>query len=203
MCHVQTRHGSDKGRSWHNYTTVYARLFEGRRDQPLRIFELGLGSNNPNLPATMGGTGTPGGSLRGWRELFSRAFVFGADFDRGVLFQENRIKTFYCDQLDSAAIRALWAQSDLQGGMDFIIDDGLHTFEANVSFLEGSLNQLRAGGIYIVEDIEQASLGDWRERLETVYSKQFANHEFALAVLPNALNTRNDNNLLIVRRGDN
>jgi len=203
MCRVMLRHGSDKGQGLgqglHNYTTVYSVLFGKLRGKPLRIFELGLGTNNPDLLSSMGVYGRPGASLRGWRELFPHALVFGADIDRDILFEEDRIKTFYCDQLDRVAIRDLWAQPALQGGMDILIEDGLHTFEGNISFLEGSLEQLRPGGVYVVEDILQPTLGQWRERLETVYSKQYPNHEFALVTLPNSFNDL-DNNLLIIRR---
>ena len=115
MCRVMTRHGSDKGRRWHNYTTIYSVLFGELRHQPLRILELGMGTDNPNLRSTMGIKGFPGASLRGWRELFPRALVYGADIDRDILFEEDRIKTFYCDQLDSVAIRDLWSQPHLQG----------------------------------------------------------------------------------------
>ena len=198
MCRVMTWHGSDKGRGTHNYTTIYSSLFGKLRDQPLLIFELGLGTNNPNVFFTMGVNGRPGASLRGWRELFPRALVCGADIDSGVLFEEDRIKTFYCDQLDSAAIRDLWSQPVLRGGADIIIDDGLHTFEGNTSFLDGSLERLRPGGVYIVEDIVQGAIEKWRRQLETVYSKRFPNHEFALLSLPNSFNDY-DNNLLIVR----
>jgi len=45
MCRVMTRCGSDKGRS-NNYMPLYSALFKERYDQPQRIFELGLGSNN-------------------------------------------------------------------------------------------------------------------------------------------------------------
>jgi spermidine synthase len=83
--------------------------------------------------------------------------------------------------------------------MDFIIDDGLHTFDANVSFLDASLEHLRPGGIYVVEDILNEAIANWQSRWETVYSKQFPNHEFALVELPNSFNIW-DNNLLIVRR---
>ena len=199
MCRVMTKHGSDKGRDWHNYTTVYSVLFGKLRDRPLRIFELGLGSNDPQFAATMGGNGRPGGSLRGWCELFPRALVFGADIDREVLFEDDRIQTFYCDQLDGAAIRDLWSQPALQGGMDILIDDGMHTFESNTSFLNGSLEQLRPGGVYVVEDIRRETLERWRTQLETTYSAQFPDYEFALATLPNP-NNHSDNNLLIIRR---
>ncbi len=199
MCRTMTKHGSDKGQGWHNYTTVYFALFNELRRRPLQIFELGLGTNNPNHAFSMGSNGRPGASLRGWRELFPQALVYGADIDRGVLFEEDRIKTFYCDQLDKAAIRQLWAQPVLQGGMDLIIDDGLHTFEGNISFLDGSLEQLRPGGIYVVEDIFRQTIQRWYHRLETVYARQFPYHEFAFVELPNSAN-KDDNNLVIIRR---
>lgn len=199
MCRVMTRHGSDKGQGKHNYTTIYSALFGKLRDQRLLIFELGLGTNNPKLPSTMGIEGRPGASLRGWRELFPHALVYGADIDRDILFEEDRIKTFYCDQLDSVAIRDLWSQPALKGGFDIIIDDGLHTFEGNTSFLDGSLERLRPGGVYVIEDIDNETILKWHNQLETIYLKRFPNHEFAFVTLPNSLNDW-DNNLLIVRR---
>jgi len=198
MCRVMTRFGSDKGRS-NNYTPVYSALFKERCDQPLRVFELGLGSNNTDAPSNMGVFGLPGASLRGWRELFPHARVYGADIDRRILFQEDRIKTFYCDQLDRPSIHELWSHPDLQGRVDIIIEDGLHTFEANVSFLEGALDHLRPGGIYVTEDIAWNHVQDWCGRLETIYSKQYPSYEFALVVLAD----RGYNNLLVAgRRAD-
>ena len=132
------------------------------------------------------------------RELFPHALVYGADIDRRILFQEDRIKTFYCDQLDRSSIRELWSQPDLQAGLDIIIEDGLHTFEANVSFLEESLDRLRPGGIYICEDIMWNRIDEWLDRLETSYSKQYPTYEFAFVVLPGRGNQAN--NLLVVRR---
>ncbi|MGH6839409.1 MAG: hypothetical protein ACREDT_11540 [Methylocella sp.] len=193
MCRVMTKYGSDKGYRWHNYTTVYSVLFKEWRDQPLRIFELGLGGNDPIVP-------NAGASLRGWRELFPNALVYGADIDRAALLQEDRIKTFYCDQLDQASIRELWSQPDLQGGMDIIIEDGLHTIEANVSFLESSLEQLRPGGIYVVEDIHKRTVDRWYDQLEMSYAMRYKTYEFALVVLPHYFN-RLFNNLLVIRRG--
>ena len=193
-----TKWGSDKGRS-NNYTPLYSALFKERYDKPLLIFELGLGTNNPDVASNMGVFGVPGASLRGWRQLFPKALVYGADIDREILFKEDRIKTFYCDQLDQSSIRDLWSQPDLQGGVDIIIEDGLHTFEANVSFLEGSVDLLRPGGIYVIEDIGSDHIDEWYDRLEMTYSKQYPTCQFAFVVLANP----GYNNLLVVRRGAN
>ena len=170
-----------------------------RCDQPLRIFELGLGTNNLDVFSNMGVFGVPGASLRGWRELFPRASVFGADIDRRILFDDYRIKTFYCDQLDPCSIRELWGHPDLRDGADIIIEDGLHTFEANTSFLEASLDHLRPGGIYVTEDIVSDYLEQLYQRLETIYSKRYPNHQFAVVVLSRS----GSNNLLVVRRQKN
>jgi hypothetical protein len=201
-CRVMKDYGSDKGglNAWHNYTTVYSVLFKKYRNQPVRIFEMGLGSNNPDIPFAMS-NGRPGASLRAWRDLFPRAYVYGADIDHDSLFQEERIKTFYCDQLDHAVIRQLWSQPDLRDPLDIIIDDGLHTWEGNTSFLEASLDHLSPGGIYVVEDIERGTVPTWYERIETTYSKQYPAYEFVFAVLPNP-NNDYDNNLLVIRRGE-
>jgi hypothetical protein len=198
MCNVMTWHGSDKGRGWHNYTTIYSSLFASRFNEPFVILEVGLGTNNPNLISTMGVAGRPGASLRGWRELFPNALVYGADIDRDILFEEDRIKTFFVDQLDSAAIVALWSQPGLTAGADIIIDDGLHRFDGNSLFCDHSLEHLRPGGLYVIEDISNTELDEWRKHLDTVYSKRFPDYEFALVELPNPLQDC-DNNLLIVR----
>jgi len=200
MCRVMNEYGSDKGglNTWHNYTTVYSALFKKYRNQPLRIFEMGLGSNDPDIPFTMR-NGRPGASLRAWQELFPRAHVYGADIDRAALFAEGRIKTFYCDQLDRAVILQLWSEPDLKDPLDIIIDDGLHTFEGNTSFLEASLDRLRPGGLYVVEDIEHGTVPSWYDRIETIYAQRYPAYEFAFVILPNPQNEQ-DNNLLVIRR---
>jgi hypothetical protein len=200
MRRVMTKFGSDTDSPrFHNYTTVYSTLFDGWRDRPLRIFELGLGTNDWSFASTMGVGGVPGASLRGWRALLPQALVYGADIDRGTLFEEERIKTCYCDQLDAESIRALWSRPELRDGMDILIEGGLHTFAANVSFLEGSLEKLRPGGVSVVENIVREEIPRWLDRLETIDSKRWPDYEFALILLPGSPNER-DNNLLVVRR---
>jgi hypothetical protein len=198
LCRLMTRCESDKGLGWHNYSMVYAELFAELRARPLRVFELGLGMNDQNPSATAGITCNPGGSLRAWREYFPQASIFGADIERSILFQAERIRTFYCDQLDASSIQQLWQQPELADPMDILIEDGLHTFEGNVSFLEGSLARVQVGGYYIVEDVEAATLGQWRSFLADC-AVRYPEYEFVIAELPNPMNF-SDNNLIVVHR---
>ena len=202
FCLTMLVKGSDKSWGMHNYTRVYAALFGGWRDRPLRLFEIGLGSSDTSMPFSMGIDGRPGASLRGWRALFPKAAIFGADIDRKSLFEEERIQTFYCDQLDPAAIRDLWSEPALAEGMDILIDDGYHSFDANTCFLRESLGQLRAGGFYIVEDIHRDALAQWRGLLSKGFLSNYPGHEFAMVELPNPLNHRDNNLLVIHKRAD-
>jgi hypothetical protein len=154
--------GSDKGAvslkdrpyAWlpHTYADWYERQFGSFREHVRNVFECGLGTNNPDVPSNMGERGKPGASLRVWRDYFHSAEIYGADVDRRVLFSEDRIKTFYVDQTDPAAIDAMWAQvGDVQ--FDLFIDDGLHTPDGAITLLKGSLHRVREGGLYVIEDV--------------------------------------------------
>lgn len=152
LCRIMSSCGSDKAKPFHNYTILYDWLFCRFRREPLSFFELGLGTNKPGAPSSMGANGKPGASLRGWREYFSRAEIVGADIDRDVLFQEERIRTFWTDQRDPSAVRDLWTRVG-NTSFDIIVDDGLHEAPANVCFFLESFGRLKPGGIYIIEDI--------------------------------------------------
>ena len=199
LCRIMTRYGSDKGAGRHNYTTVYHRLLGNLREQPINLFELGIGTNNPNLASTMGEAGKPGASLRGWAEFFRSGRIFGADIDEAILFSEDRIETFQCDQLRRNSIESMWAHPTLKREFDVVIEDGLHTFEANVSFLENSLHKVRKGGYYIVEDVRADDLPRWRDQLQEHCSVWHSEFSFCIVSLPWLFNT-SDNILLVARR---
>jgi hypothetical protein len=152
LCAAMNRFGSDKGSHWHNYTKLYDYLLNESCHTTKFVFELGLGTNNIDTPSNMGMDGRPGASLRAWRAYFPNADIYGADIDRRVLFEETRIKTFYCDQTNPADIAALW--KSMPGiSFDLMIDDGLHEFQANKLFLQHSIGHLADGGLYVIEDV--------------------------------------------------
>lgn len=201
LCEIMGRHGSDKSSTLHqkhNYTQYYHQLFHHRRDEPLKIFELGLGTNNPHLPSSMGGNGVPGGSLRGWSEYFPNACVCGADIDRDILFQEPpRIRTFFCDQTKPLEVARMWHEHPelSQSTFDLILEDGLHDFSANVCFFTNSFYKVSPGGYYIIEDVATPELERWREKLDE-WRRVFPDFLFSLLTLPNQVNSY-DNSLVV------
>jgi SAM-dependent methyltransferase len=202
LCFIMNFFGSDKGHpindSNHCYTRFYHELFKPDRYESLRVFELGLGTNNPNFPSNMGPDGKPGASLRGWKQYFPNASVFGADIDSGILFQEDRIRTFQCDQNDANSIKTLWSNTELEEGFNIIIEDGLHIFESNVHFFENSYHKLKVGGIFIIEDVMYYTLERWNQKLQE-WAARFPNMSFRIYVIPYERNPH-DNTVVIAKR---
>lgn len=134
---------------WHNYHIFYAYVFDKLgRNSMLNILEIGLGTNNPNLPSYMGDGARPGASLYAWREYFPNSNIYGGDIDKDILFEDDRIKTFYLDQLDIKTFQVL---PDIK--YDLIIDDGLHSIGANFNTLLYALDHINLNGWIIIEDI--------------------------------------------------
>lgn len=198
LCDLMASQGSDKGGPHHNYTIVYDGLFGRFRDKALTIFELGLGTNKAGAPSSMGTKGRPGASLRGWRAYFPAARIYGADIDRDILFAEERIETFWTDQTNPAAIRAMWDEiGDV--GLDIIIDDGLHEASANIAFLIESFRRLKPGGIYIIEDLRPPDTPVIRGIAECL---SFACDGVVVEALPHRSNDW-DNRLAIFQKAEN
>ena len=201
LCEIMGRHNSDKGNiniknSWHNYTTFYYSIFKDLCNKKLRIFELGLGTNNINLPSNMGKDGTPGASLYGWSEFFPNSDIFGADIDKEILFNAHKIKTFYCDQTKPEIIKKMWDEPSLNENFDIIIEDGLHTFSANVCFFENSIHKLKENGYFIIEDIVNHEMALFISKIKD-WEVQYKDCSFTLLKIPSTRNSV-DNNLLVI-----
>ena len=155
---IMNKHFSDKGNlnNFHNYTNFYHALFNEIRHKKLNIFEVGIGSVDENVAFHMNFSHkdySPLASLKGWRDYFIKSQIFGADIDKKILKNSDRIKTFYVDMLNKESIVEMWKTVDDK--MDIIIDDGYHSFEANINFFENSIKNLNENGYFVIEDIHR------------------------------------------------
>jgi hypothetical protein len=162
----------------HTYSNYYYSLFNHFKDDVKLVFECGIGEN------------IPGASLRVWKNYFINAQIIGADIDKNILFSEERILTFYCDQLDVSSINLMWEKINLKN-FDIIIDDGLHATEANVNLFLSSFNLLKKNGIYIIEDVHN------RELIKI--EKQLRRFNPEILMLGAKSNRKHDNNLVVIR----
>jgi DNA-dependent RNA polymerase auxiliary subunit epsilon len=197
LCHIMTKNGSDKG-SNHNYTTFYNFIFSEIKNKSLNIFEVGLGTNNISIPSNMGSSVRPGASLRGWTEFFTKSNIFGADVDSGILFQEERIKTFYVDQNSEDTISKLWENENLNSiEFDIIIDDGLHEFEANRNFFNNSIHKLKNDGIYIIEDVSEVYLNEFNNWISENKDKYKL---FEILTIPIPTQVQENNRVVLIKK---
>lgn len=197
LCWIMNKYGSDKG-NHHNYSTLYHYLFENIRLEKLNVFEVGLGTNNIDFPSNMGINGKPGASLRGWKEYFINSNIYGADIDSSILFEEDRILTFFVDQTKKETIDELWSSPRLSSiEFDIIIDDGLHEFHANKKFFENSIQKLKKSGVFIIEDISNGFLldfNDWVIKNE----KNFKSIE--ILTVPTQGSVQDNNRVIIIKK---
>ena len=181
LCKIMDVNKSDKG--YLKYTTFYYDIFNDIRKCPLRIFELGIGTNNVNIASNMGKNGRPGASLYGWSDFFYNSKIYGADIDTNILFNNKKIKTFFCDQTNPTIIHDMWNNPELKDGFDIIIDDGLHQFNANVCFFENSIHKLNPNGYYIIEDIKSYEIFLF-DRAIRKWKRKYPNMSFTMLRMP-------------------
>jgi len=164
-------YGSDKA-LWHNYHLLYGEILKNK-DSIKYVLEVGLGTNNTDVVSNMGENGKPGASLRAFRDFLPNAKIFGADIDVRILFKEDRIETFFVDQTKPETFELL--RKNTPDEFDLIIDDGLHSVDANIQTLKFALAKVRAGGWVVIEDISNFALPIWNV-VATVLPVRFESH---------------------------
>jgi len=200
------KYGSDKGEvssdgnpyDWasHNYADIYELMFRLRRNDVELVLECGIGTNNPNLISTMGLDGKPGASMRLWRDFFPKAQIIGIDIDSDMLFEEDRISTYYCDQTCSDSIENFCELASLSpSSIDIIIDDGLHEFHAGKMLFEAMNKYLAFDGVYVIEDVIPSDYIPYKDYFAGIQD-QFTIQIFNLQ-RPNL--SIGDNRLIIIR----
>ena len=136
---------TDKGPSQHNYTELYERLLFQWKDDPIKIFEIGIAE---------------GGSLAMWQSYFPNARIFAADILDKSQFNNARVTTLIADQANRDQLRAAIEKSG--GDIDVLIDDGGHTMEQQQVSLGFLFPHVRPGGYYVIEDVHTSLPALWK-----------------------------------------
>lgn len=196
LCDIMNIFGADKA-TRHNYSVLYHHLLKHLRNQHPYVFELGLGSCNPEYFHT---TCTPYASAYAWREYFPFGRIYGADIDETLAGTQDRMYTFHVDQTNVNSIRNMWAQPSVYNvQFDVIIDDGYHDYNANTTFLSNSFQKLKHGGWYIIEDLAPETFARFEQDQHTIYRELFNPQLFQLCRLQHR-NETFDNNMLIIKK---
>lgn len=180
LCEIGKEFGTDKVEA--GYTSFYHTLFADYVNGDNKILEIGIGTvgTMKHVPGYK-----PGASLFMWEAYFPNGQVFGLDIDASVLISRDRIKSRQCNQLHIPSLEqaAEWAGDNFF----LIIDDGLHTPEANLTAFSVLFPLLAPEGFYIIEDADRYE--DICERLKRL------GHEYAFVHLSQG------GKLILIRKG--
>lgn len=151
LCALAFKYGSDKcPQIKHHYTEWYYQFFLDRRESIRKILEIGVGDEHE-----MRWTGVPGyvtgASLRMWRDFFPSAQIYGADIKPELVFKDDRIETFQCDQAKESDLLRLLECTGRD--LDVVIDDGSHDPGHQVFTCQVLMQHLPKDVVYIIEDV--------------------------------------------------
>jgi hypothetical protein len=145
---IANKYGTDKGNlhhEKHNYTPVYEAYM--RREDKVVFDMMEIGINDPRFP---------GAGMLMWLEWLSKESTYtGIDIniDQNLRDIESahrkRCSLHYADQTKPIDLIRLLDQIP---AWDFIIDDGIHTFEAQINSFFALFPVIHSGGVYFIED---------------------------------------------------
>lgn len=133
---IAAKYPTDKGPSGHNYIHKYQMFFEQYRDLPIKVLEIGVDK---------------GHSVKMWKEYFPLAEITAIDIlEECKQYQEERVTIEIGNSNDTEFIDRL---NNDYGPFDIVIDDGSHKNEDMAFSLNYLFPLLKAGGVYVVEDM--------------------------------------------------
>ena len=139
------KHGTDKEAKHKYCSAFYDNAFFDLKDKKLNILEIGIQN---------------GSSLVLWNEYFKNSIIYGIDntnFIKDRLDTYPRIKTIIQD----AYKKELTFNLPL---FDIIIDDGPHTLESQIKFINNYFKKLNKNGKLFIEDVDgKHSLNELRK----------------------------------------
>ena len=154
LCKLAEKYGADKcPKIGHMYTPFYYEYLKDKKHTFKKILEVGVGNHRqikliPN--------GVIGASIRMWRDFFPNAMVYGADIAPECIFEDERIKTFHCDELKEEEILNLVKNTGTD--IDLVVDDACHHFHNQVFLFTHLMPLLKKEVIYIVEDCRRTRM---------------------------------------------
>lgn len=123
----------DKGTA-HSYLEVYENIFNSRREN-ISLLEIGV---------------SRGYSLMLWKDFFINSKIIGLDINiSNLIFKPNGFEVYEVDATKEFNLNEILKDQKF----DFIIDDGSHLLDHQISSFNILFPRLKNNGIYLIEDI--------------------------------------------------
>ena len=190
LCEIAYKYGTDKcPQIKHSYTPYYYKLFKDKRSEVKKVLEMGIGYYGCMKHVSevwdnqLKRKYKRGASLKMWRDFFPNAQIYGADIRPDTLFEDERIKTFLCDETKKEDIERLVEQAG--SDIDLFVDDGSHRSPHQIFLAQTLLPLLDDGVTYIIEDTEwtrkiSRALSDYKVEVVGFTPKKFRNNKLVV-----------------------
>jgi len=149
-------YGTDKMESDHNYVFVYQGILRGKENDNLKILEIGIYRPQQHEQIREVGRRLPGASLRTWYDYLPNAEIYGIDLGEFKDVDNDRIKTFVCNQESKEQLTNLISKTG--SNFNIIIDDGGHTMKQHQISISVLFKHLKSGGVYVIEDLDTCEI---------------------------------------------
>ena len=142
----------------HSYLNLYQELLSSKKDSAKNVLDVGI---------------YDGGSIKFWSDFFTNATVYGLDImdiDKikpCVKNKENIILYTSTDAYDNEFFTNSFLNKNIK--FDFLLDDGPHTLESMIKFIQLYSQVMEDDGILIIEDIQKI---EWINILYTYVSDE-------------------------------
>jgi|TARA_Y100000310_G_C20704363_1_gene833739 cephalosporin hydroxylase len=188
LTEIANKYKTDKGTHFfdkyegggHLYSEIYPYFLESLRDEPIKMFEIGIAK---------------GASMLMWAEYFTKAKIVGLDIMLSLVDESKKLGVegggWECldnrDRLDMRQGNQVDEQlllnimNDYDNEFDIIIDDGSHATEHQMKSFEILYKFVKPNGYYVIEDVhcdalkENGSLSIFVDKIK--YNK-FENTQF-------------------------
>ena len=133
---------------WKHYFDIYDENFSKFRNKKITILEIGV---------------FRGGSLRMWQNYFGpQTNIIGIDIDPVCKqYENNNTKIYIGDQANENFLKSILNVNEKP---DIIIDDGGHTSNQQISSFNFLFEELKLGGVYLVEDTHTSYAKEFQDR---------------------------------------
>lgn len=159
---LANKYGTDKGdlnHEKHSYAKVYDDILGKYREEKVNIVEIGI--NDPRFP---------GASIRMWNDYFVNGIYRGLDInlDKNIVRLSMEYGGALLYNVDQTNAQQLHEFGESVPPIDFVVDDGIHTHEAQMTSFKALFPFLKSGGIYFIEDCHAKDCGRTIEFFKTL-----------------------------------
>lgn len=141
----------------HSYLPLYQKLLESKKETAKNVLEIGIGDFAEKN----------GGSIKLWRDFFTNATIYGLDIlpihnVLDELINDKRVILYTSvDAYDINFFISNFLMKNIK--FDFMLDDGPHTLESMLKFINQYSQLMTDDGILIIEDVQSI---DWIDILK-------------------------------------